>query len=61
MSFASEAVDCELYWYLAYPREYFDTYNSAGKTYVSCLLWNAYANYWAIPARGGAMLEVTLP
>ena len=58
---ASEVVDGELYWYLAYPREYVDTYNSAGKTYVSCLLWNAYASYWAIPARGGAMLEVTLP
>ena len=61
ISCASEIVDGEIYWYLAYPREYVDTFNATGKIYVSALLWNAYANYWAIPARGGAMLEVTLP
>ena len=61
ISCASETVDGEIYWYLAYPREYVDTFNATGKIYVSALLWNAYANYWAIPARGGAMLEVTLP
>ena len=58
----SEVVDGEIYWYLAYPREYVDVYTSPeGKIYVSCLLWNAYANYWAIPVRDGSMLEVTLP
>ena len=44
-------------WYLTYPREYV----SSGKTYVSALLWKDWGAYWAVPARGNAMLEVTLP
>lgn len=49
-------------WYLAYPIEYVNVYkNSVGKAYVSCLLWQDFKYYWACPARGNAMLEVTLP
>jgi hypothetical protein len=48
-------------WYLAYPRESVAQYVSlTGKIYVSALLWNGYTSYWAVPARGGAMLAVTL-
>lgn len=48
-------------WYLTYPREAVAKYVSSGKTYVSALLWKDWGAYWAVPARGNAMLEVTLP
>ena len=48
-------------WYLAYPRESVAQYvSSTGKIYVGALLWNNYEGYWAVPARHGAMLAVTL-
>ena len=48
-------------WYLTYPRESVSKYVAAGKIYVSALLWNNWGPYFAVPARGNAMLEVTLP
>lgn len=48
-------------WYLTYPRESVATYVNAGKIYVSALLWNGWGPYYAAPARGNSMLEVTLP
>ncbi len=48
-------------WYLTYPREAVAKYVSSGKTYVSALLWKDWGAYWAVPALGNAMLEVTLP
>ena len=51
----------EVTWYLMFPREYVDKYvSSRGTLYVGGFLWNAYANYWAVPARGGQMLKVTV-
>ena len=47
-------------WYLAYPRESVAQYVSAGKIYVSALLWKDYSGYWAVPARWNDMLEVAL-
>lgn len=68
MSFGDAEVFCHtevsgesVTWYLAFPRESVEQYVSAkGKIYVSALLWNAWSGYWAVPARGGAMLAVTL-
>ena len=68
MSFGDAEVICHtevseesVTWYLAYPRESVEQYVSAkGKIYVSALLWNEFSPYWAVPARGGAMLAVTL-
>ena len=68
MSFGDAEVICHtevseesVTWYLAYPRESVEKYVSAkGKIYVSALLWNEYSPYWAVPARDGAMLAVTL-
>lgn len=51
----------EACWYFAYPRESVDAYASAGKVYVSYMLWNAWAPYGVIPSYGSPMLEVTLP
>ena len=51
----------EVTWYLMFPREYVDKYvSSRGTLYVGGFLWNAYDNYWAVPARGGKMLKVTV-
>ena len=47
-------------WYLTYPREYLGAYEADGKLYVSALLWKDWGAYWAAPARGNEMLEVTL-
>ncbi len=47
-------------WYLTYPRDAVAKYVSSGKTYVSALLLKDWGSYWACPARGNAMLEVTL-
>ena len=68
MSFASAEVLCytevaaeSVTWYLAYPRESVADYiSSTGKIYVSAVLWNDWGPYWAVPARGNAMLEVAL-
>ena len=68
MSFGDAEVICHtevsgesVTWYLAFPRESVEQYVSAkGKIYVSALLFNAWSEYWAAPARGGAMLAVTL-
>ena len=68
MSFGDAEVICHtevsgesVTWYLAFPRESVEQYVSAkGKIYVSALLWNAWSEYWAAPARGGSMLQVTL-
>lgn len=68
MSFGDADVICHtevsgesVTWYLAFPRESVEQYVSAkGKIYVSALLWNAWSEFWAAPARGGAMLAVTL-
>ena len=48
-------------WTLTYPREYVASFEANGKIYVSSILWKDYDPYWAVPARGNAMLEVTLP
>ncbi|MBE6228512.1 MAG: hypothetical protein E7120_06515 [Bacteroidales bacterium] len=48
-------------WTLTYPREYLGAYEANGKIYVSSILWNGWDGYWAVPARGNEMLEVTLP
>ena len=54
--------DSEVVWEIKYPRNYVDVYKSSTNTiYVSALTWNGWAPYWAIPARGNAMLEVVLP
>ncbi len=66
---AYQNIDCNtvisdnmINWYFAFPREYIDVYKSSENTvYIGFLLWNGYDSYWAIPARWGDMLEVTLP
>jgi hypothetical protein len=57
----SEKAGDNLVWTLTYPREYVKAYEANGKIYVSSLLWKDWGGYWAAPARGNAMLEVTLP
>ena len=57
----SEKVGDNMVWTLTYPREYVAAYENAGKIYVSAFLWKDWGGYWAIPARGSEMLEVTLP
>ena len=57
----SEKAGDNLVWTLTYPREYVKAYEANGKIYVSSLLWKGWDGYWAAPARGNAMLEVTLP
>ncbi len=69
MSFSTAEVLCHtevaaesVTWYLAYPRESVADYvSSTGKIYVSSLVWNGWGVFGAVPARGSAMLEVTLP
>ena len=69
MSFSTAEVLCHtevaaesVTWYLAYPRESVADYvSSTGKIYVSSLVWNGWGVFGAAPARGEAMLEVTLP
>ena len=56
----SEKAGDNVVWTLTYPREYVASYVANGKIYVSALLWKDWG-YWAAPARGNAMLEVTLP
>ena len=58
---STEKVGDDVVWTLTYPREYVAAYENAGKIYVSAFLWKDWGGYWAIPARGGEMLEVTLP
>ena len=57
----TEKVGDDVVWYATYPREYVAAYEANGKIYVSAFLWKDWGGYWAIPARGGEMLEVTLP
>lgn len=60
--YTTTGTDAEVCWEIKFPRSYVDVYKSStGKVYLSFLLWNDWADYWAIPARGNAMLEVTLP
>ena len=58
---STEKVGDDVVWTLTYPREYVAAYEANGKIYVSAFLWKDWGGYWAIPARGGEMLEVTLP
>ena len=58
---SSEKVGDDVVWTLTYPREYVAAYEANGKIFVSAFLWKDWGGYWAIPARGGEMLEVTLP
>ena len=57
----TEKVGDDVVWYATYPREYVAAYEANGKIFVSAFLWKDWGGYWAIPARGGEMLEVTLP
>ena len=58
----SEVVGDDVYWYMAYPREYLEPYvSSTGKVYVSFMLWNSWDPYGVIPTINTSMLEVTLP
>lgn len=60
--YTTTSTDTEVCWEMKFPRSYVDVYKSStGKTYLSFILWNGWADYWVIPARGNAMLEVTLP
>lgn len=60
--YSTDISDTEVCWTIKFPRSYVDVYKSStNKTYMSFLLWNGWGSYWAIPARGNAMLEVTLP
>ena len=61
IDYDTKVVDGEVYWYLAYPREYIDSYAQNGTVYVSYMLWASWAAYGVIPAYGQSMLEVTLP
>ena len=56
----TEKVGDDVVWYATYPREYVAAYEANGKIFVSAFLWKDWGGYWAIPARGGEMLEVTL-
>lgn len=61
-NYTTEIADTEVIWTITIPREYVDVYKSSTNTvHMSFLLWNGWDEYWAIPARGTAMLEVTLP
>ena len=60
--YATETTDSEVVWTMKFPRSYVDVYKSSTNTVrMSFLLWNGWDGYWAIPARGNEMLEVTLP
>ena len=60
--YTTTSTDTTVCWEMKFPRSYVDVYKSStNKTYLSFLLWNGWDGYWAIPARGSAMLEVTLP
>ena len=60
--YSTDISDTEVYWTIKFPRSYVDVYKSStNKIYMSFLLWNGWGDFWAIPARGNAMLEVTLP
>ena len=60
--YTTKSTDTEVRWEMKFPRSYVDVYKSStGKTYLSFILWNGWDGYWVIPARGNAMLEVTLP
>ena len=60
--YTTTSTDTEVRWEMKFPRSYVDVYKSStGKTYLSFILWNGWDGYWVIPARGNAMLEVTLP
>ena len=58
---STELSETEVIWYLKFPREYVDKYvSSRGTLYVGGFLWQNSDPYWAIPARGGDMLKVTV-
>ena len=60
--YTTETTDSEVVWTIKFPREYVDVYKSSTNTLrMSFILWNGWDAYWAIPARGGEMMEVTLP
>ena len=60
--YTTETTDSEVVWTIKFPREYVDVYKSSTNTLrMSFILWNGWNAYWAIPARGGEMMEVTLP
>ena len=60
--YTTETTDSEVVWTIKFPREYVDVYKSSTNTLrMSFMLWNGWDGYWAIPARGGEMMEVTLP
>ena len=60
--YTTTITDTEVRWEMKFPRSYVDVYKSStGKTFLSFILWNGWNSYWVIPARGNAMLEVTLP
>ena len=59
--YTTETTDSEVVWTIKFPREYVDVYKSSTNTLrMSFMLWNGWDGYWAIPARGGEMMEVTL-
>ncbi len=59
--YTTETTDSEVVWTIKFPREYVDVYKSSTNTLrMSFILWNGWDEYWAIPARGGEMMEVTL-
>lgn len=60
----TDVSDGKINWYLAFPRNYIETYTSDVSTiHVGFRLWTGWNNYAAIPARGygQSLLEVTLP
>ena len=60
--YTTETTDSEVVWTIKFPRSYVDVYKSSTNTVrMSFILWNGWDGYWAIPARGGEMMEVTLP
>ena len=60
--YTTETTDSEVVWTMKFPRSYVDVYKSSTNTVrMSFILWNGWDGYWAIPARGGEMMEVTLP
>ena len=60
--YTTEITDSEVVWTMKFPRSYVDVYKSSTNTVrMSFILWNGWDAYWAIPARGGEMMEVTLP
>ena len=64
IDFQNVKSDNYIYWYMAFPLEYINTYKAeSGKVYVGVKFWKDYASAWGLPERksSSAMLEVTLP